>query len=846
MLVSTGIKGLDIILQNLHLGDNVVWQVDKILDYKHFAGSYIKQALKDGRNIVYIRFARHSPLIAKNNKIKEYRINAEAGFESFTKEVHAIIKKEGVGAFYVFDCLSDLLSYWATDLMISNFFMVTCPYLFKLDTIAYFAIFRGNHLFKTIARIRETTQLLLDVYDFKGSFYLQPLKVWNRYSPTMFLPHIEKMNKFIPIVNSTDAMKLFSCISKSSAESANRNLDYWDRLFISAEELIKKPKAQKEKNKMLEILSRIMLGKEERMLSLIRENLAIEDLLEIKARMVGTGFIGGKALGMLLAREILSKDKSFNWQKILEPHDSYYIGSDVFYSYIVENGWWELWLEQKSKEGYFSKAKELREKLLNGRFPREISERFLQIVEYYGQAPIIVRSSSLLEDAFGNAFAGKYESIFVVNHGTPDQRCQKFEETMRQVFASTLNDDALNYRLQRGLSQQEEQMALLVQRVSGSHYKHYYFPYISGVGFSYNTFVWHADMDVKAGMLRLVMGLGTRAVNRVEGDYPRIAALDAPLLRPYAGMEKAKKFSQHDVDILDMDKNDLQTVSVEKILKDEPGFEIGLIGVRDIEIGNSGESWILSFDKLFSATDFIKVMRKMMEILQKNYRYPVDIEFTVNFSRDSEMKINLLQCRPLQAKGETSQVKIPDNIKNEKVIFRSHGNFMGGSISQAIGRIIYINTEAYRDLIMSKKFEVARIIGRLNRISGGKRPILIGPGRWGSRDPSLGVPVSFAEINNICALVEVDDPEGGFQPELSFGSHFFLDLVETGIFYAALFLDDQEVRINNKWLKSLPNLLCELIPEAGEYEKVVLVSDFKKEIKLLSDVTAQKIVCLIG
>lgn len=850
--VSTGMPGLDGVVQNLRLGDNVVWQVDKIESYFHFVKPFIAQSLKDGRKLIYIRFAKHPPLIKgrEEKKVKVYKIDAAAGFESFTKEIHEVITREGAGAFYVFDCLSDLLSAWATDLMIGNFFMVTCPYLFDLDTVAFFALLRDHHSFKTIARIRETTQLLLDVHAFENQYYVHPLKVWKRHAPTMFLPHLEKEEKFLPLTNSVDATKLFSFLSIEGAEAAKRNLDYWDRLFLEAEELDKKAGAGKEKQKMLEYLCKIMLGREARMLSLIRKHFTLADLLNIKARMVGTGFIGGKAAGMLLARKILQ-----DGEPIFEPHDSFYIGSDVFYTYIVENGWWKLWLEHKTEEGYFEKAAELKAKMLKGKFPQEIREQFHQIIEYFGQAPIIIRSSSLLEDAFGNAFAGKYESVFDVNQGSPEERYQRFEEIVRQVFSSTMSEEALSYRLQRGLGQADEQMALLVQRVSGTQRRRYFFPFIAGVGLSYNTFVWHKDMDPKAGMLRLVFGLGTRAVNRVEGDYPRMVALDTPLQRPYAGMEKTKRFSQHDVDLLNIAANALQTVPLSTLIAEEPEVDLDPIGIRDREgedklkeIGSPGQSWVLTFDKMLSETDFARTMQKMLKKLESSYQYPVDVEFTVNFISKDRYKINLVQCRPLQTRGETGQVQIPENIPEENIIFKSEGNFMGGSVSFPIQRIIYINPKAYGDLLMSKKYEIARLIGKLNKKIGAAEKIgtlLIGPGRWGTRDPSLGVPVNFAEINNISALVEVDDPVGGFMPELSFGSHFFLDLVETDIFYAALFMDNEKAFFNTAWLDQLPNLLGEVLPEGKEYQADLKVCEFQdQKIKLLSDITRQKVVCV--
>jgi len=849
-LASTGIKSLDEILQALRKGDNVVWQIENISDYLHFVVPFAQKAINENKRIVYIRFAQHAPIISDYEKIQVYKLDASHGFESFTKQVHEIIADEGMGVYYIFDCLSDLLLDWATDLMIGNFFMVTCPYLFKLDTVAYFAIMRNSHSFKTIARIRETTQLLLDAYNLDGKIYVHPLKVWKRYSPTMFLPHLEENEKFMPVTNSVDAAKLFSLMSDTGVAGVSRNLDYWDRLFYRAEKLLREESSGEEKSRMSERLEKIMLGRESRMMSLIKDNFSLEDLLQIKSRMIGTGFIGGKALGMLLARKILSKEISF------EPHDSFYIGSDVFYTYIVENGWWELWLEQKTEEGYFSKAEELQSKMMDGKFPEEIREQFHKIIEYFGQSPIIIRSSSLLEDSFGNAFAGKYESIFCANQGSPEERYSKFEETVKRIFASTMNDDALNYRIQRGLNKLDEQMALLVQRVSGTQYKKYFFPYIAGVGISYNTFVWHKDMDPRSGMLRLVFGMGTRAVNRVEGDYPRIVALDAPMLAPYSGTEKIKKFSQHDVDVIDIDNNDLRTVSLAQLMKDEPNVILDLIGIRDRDaesklkqIGISDKNWILTFDKLLASGDFISTMSKILKTLEECYQYPVDIEFTANYSNSGKMNINLLQCRPLQTKGTTGQVKIPKKIPGDQIIFKSEGNIMGGSVSQKISRLIFVDPSKYADLIMSEKYDIARIIGKINKKIGAAKELntlLIGPGRWGTRDPSLGIPVNFAEINNISILVELDDPDGGFTPELSFGSHFFLDLVETNIFYVALFLDNEKVVFNRKWINSLTNNLETIVPESTRYSKIIKVHDFiNKEPRLLSDVTSQKVVCIV-
>ena len=208
--VSTGMKGFDQTIDMLRLGDNVVWQVNSIEDYKYVVQSYVEQAKLDKRNIIYIRFGQHESIINNLDGVKVYELDPYLGFEDFTTTVHNIIKNEGFKVFYIFDSLTDLQQCWYSDLMTTNFFKVTCPYIYQFDAIAYFGLMRNAHTYDTIAGIRETTQLLLDVYKVEEVLYIHPLKVSGRYSPTMFFPHKIIGDTAISITSSADAAQLFS------------------------------------------------------------------------------------------------------------------------------------------------------------------------------------------------------------------------------------------------------------------------------------------------------------------------------------------------------------------------------------------------------------------------------------------------------------------------------------------------------------------------------------------------------------------------------------------------------------------------------------------------------------
>jgi len=841
--VSTGLPGLDDVLDGLRIGDNVVWRVSDLDDYRRFVTPFIESAASAGRRIIYLRFGQHPPLVTAKANIHIENVDALGGFEAFTGRVWRLIEEHGRGAFYVCDCLSDLLNAWATDVMVGNFFRVVCPFLFELDTVAWFALYPDRHSRTTLDRIRQTTQVMVDVHRLGEDVQIQPIKAWRRQSPTMFLPHRERNGRFFPVDDSSDATRLQAGLEQAQLHRQPL-LDYWDRLFIQVADALESGDQEQISDIQDRVLN-VLISRDPRMLDLARNYLGLEDLLAIRARMIGSGYIGGKAAGMLIARSILLTNQSDIWQEALEPHDSRYLGSDAYYAFLVHNGLWPAIMRQRSADGYFNEAAELRRGLLAGRFPPEIRSELERLLDHYGQYPILVRSSSLQEDGFGNAFAGKYDSVFLVNQGAPEQRLAELEDAIRQVYASTMSNDALVYRKQRGLDQKEEPMALLIQRVNGRFHGRYYLPDAAGVGVSRNTFAWDTDMNPAAGMVRLVMGLGTRAVDRIEGDHACVMALDYPRRQPFRNQDESYRFSQHLLDVLDLREGKLSTCPLSQLTQEISDLPLNHLGELDQpasrrarELNLPTPVWRLTFKPLVHSGHFVARLSSLLKTLEAGYSHPVDVEFTLHLNQAGEPAFNLVQCRPLATIGETMAAEIPADIPEQQLFFRTRGHFMGGNINLSIQRVIRVDAGIYSRLTVSQRYEVARLVGEQVRMDNGKT-MLIGPGRWGTSSPELGVPVRFADIAGVAVLVEVAEMEGDMVPDLSYGSHFFQDLVETGIAYVALFPKGRNCVYQPERLHGTSAPIQDVSPEAA-----IQSFDLRATpLQLTGDVVSQNLAC---
>ena len=847
--ISTGIDGLDEAIDFLRPGDTVVWQCEHISDYMYVATRFVTNIARQGKRIAYIRFGDHeeimdtAALCEGGANAQEYRLDPRVGFETFAVQVHRIIDKEPIGTFFVFDCLSDLQKYWFSDLMISNFFLLISPFLIRRQAIAYQPIDYEKHTYETISRIRREAPLLVNIRTLDGSVYMHPVKVRGRRTPTTYFPLKISGTKCRTLTSSAETYAIFERFTQTGERR-----DCWDSMFDSVSD--GSEPIDEEGRLLKENIMRCLLGNEPTRFALCQKYFTMKDLMDIKNREIGTGCIGGKAAGMLLARNILRDEAPELYSTCIEPHDSYYIGADLFYTYGVQNGLWSSRIRMIEASDYLEQSKTIRELLLNGTFMPSIKEQFISMLEYFGQSPIIVRSSSILEDGFGNAFAGKYESVFCPNQGSLKERYEVFERAVKQVYASTVNPDAIMYRAERHLLDRDEQMALLVMRVCGDVHDDYYYPHIAGVGHSKNLYLNKQNSSSEnKGMLRLVFGMGTRAVDREADDYARLLNMDAPTAPPMVAYGDEYKYSQHKMDVINLKSNEFETINVAGIdkrdIKADPSLFMELdyptaARLREMGLSAADAPDILNFRKLLGKTDFTSVMTEAMRILEEKYNYPVDIEYACNFDEEGNYRVNLLQCRPLQTRGIGAAGVMP---KVQQLYFRTEGNFMGGNVCLPVRYAVMVRVEPYLALPEQRKYQVARKLGELNSLLRDEHTILLGPGRWGTTTPSLGVPVHFMEINRFDCIAELAYSSHGLRPELSYGSHFFQDLVEAGTFYVALYPGEEGCVLDEALFEECENVYSKLIRlEPGDaMSEVIRVFDLGESGAILySEVGSQE------
>ncbi|MBR9974676.1 MAG: nucleotidyltransferase domain-containing protein [Bacteroidetes bacterium] len=547
------------------------------------------------------------------------------------------------------------------------------------------------------------------------------------------------------------------------------------------------------------------------------------------------GKLGGKSSGLFLAGQIVRKDseESGRFKDVRVPK-TWYITSDGILSFIHYNN-----LEEVFNQKYLD-IEQVREEypsiiqvFKNSYFPPEFIKGLSMALDDFGDLPLIVRSSSLLEDSMNAAFSGKYKSLFLANTGSKADRLAALLDAIAEVYASTFGPDPIEYRAERGLIDFHEEMGIMIQEVVGVPVGRYFLPAWSGVAFSHNEFRWSPRIRREDGLIRLVPGLGTRAVDRVGDDYPVLIAPGQPSLRVNITPDEVVRYSPKKLDVINLESGSFETVDVLDLLRETgntyPGIN-NIVSLYDgdmlrqsfgLDLDFENGVYAVTFNGLVTGTRFVQEIREMLKLLKERLQTPVDIEFA-----SDGRHLYLLQCRPQSFTRHNIPAPIPQDLPRESKLFTAQRYISNGHVPD-ITHIVYVRPDRYAELPDRQALlSVGRCVGRLNKILPKRQFVLMGPGRWGSRgDIKLGVNVTYSDINNTALLVEIARERGGYLPDLSFGTHFFQDLVEASIRYLPLYPDEDDVFFNETFFTHSPNILAEVLPEYAFLADTISVVD---------------------
>ena len=703
------------------------------------------------------------------------------------------------------------------------------------------------------AQVRDEAMQTQHVEGIENPYAEEPKEIWearqtavrNQLTDLLFSRHLgfENLESLIATV-----MQERGLVTPDSRLTFNPELAPLDLVFeqaLTIENMSESDRAVYEARleESRVVLIRTMISDQLRYINIAKEWFTIDDLAKIRRRRIGAGRIGGKAAGMLLAQHILKNNTELNAIPCISTPESYFVGSDEMYTFMSINNLIR-WNDQKYKT-----EKEMRsdfpaivEDFKKGTFPPDILDYLQTLLIKIGNKPLIVRSSSLLEDNFGTSFAGKYESIFCPNQGSLKQNLKELTIAIKQIYASVLNPNALLYRRARGLQDYDERMAVLLQVVEGEQFGRYLMPHGAGVAFSRNLYRWAPQIRSEDGFVRLVWGLGTRAVDRVGNDYPRLIALSHPHLRPSNNPRSIREYSQRYIDLIDLEENVFKTMPVEEVLtsdypplrylaqeEDDGYFQ----SIRSAVIRDP-RNLVLTYDELLQRTPFAERMRTILHSLEMAYHSPVDLEFTLRVETDAtgkpDLTITLLQCRPQSQLSETVVEAVPNPLPEADIIFSTDFMVPQGQIFP-VDYIIYVKPSEYFKLPSNNiRTDLAREIGKLNAALAKENFTCVGPGRWGSSNSDLGVPIAYGDVYHARALIELAGEGCGLPPEPSLGTHFFQVLLKSQIYPLALQLDSAKTIFNEPFFESTPNHLVEWVPESQTFEpclRLIKVSDYK-------------------
>jgi CheY-like chemotaxis protein len=526
---------------------------------------------------------------------------------------------------------------------------------------------------------------------------------------------------------------------------------------------------------------------------------------------IGKGSLGGKARGLAFFSTLLEENrdiaKKYTGVTIKVPK-SVVISTEGFDSFMNRNNLKYLATADLSDA-------DITDAVMKADFPEDL-RRDLGLFASQADYPLAVRSSSLLEDAQFQPFAGIYKTYMIPNnHPEIPQRLELLIQAVKLVYASTYLETPRSYAKSTMHRMEEEKMAVIIQQLTGSRHKDYFYPAISGVAQSHNFYP-VAQMKPEEGIASIALGLGKIVVE--GGTVLRFSPRYPQLLSQFSNMESILKNSQRYFYALNMtttcyDPGSCDDVNLIKIETDEASDHplVGMVSSAFMPEENRirdsftpGGYPVVTFADILKYGSFPlpEILTEILEIVRIGMGCPVEIEFAVNLpvAKDQKPEFCVLQIRPMSVGRSGAIVELDtDGITTEEMLCRS-SSALGNGIFTDMSDIIFVDPETFDPAFTEK---AASEIGKINRklFRENRRYLLIGPGRWGSFDRWLGIPVSWNDISGVGAIIETSGEKLKADP--SQGSHFFHNITSLGISYITVH-DNGKSFLDLKWLKSMP------------------------------------------
>ena len=524
---------------------------------------------------------------------------------------------------------------------------------------------------------------------------------------------------------------------------------------------------------------------------------------------VGKGSLGGKARGLAFVstqlKEYPELQKKFENIDIQVPK-SLVLSTEGFDSFIIKNNLQELATADLSD-------REITKLFLAAQFPGWL-QTDLELFARHAAYPLAVRSSSLLEDAQFQPFAGIYKTYMLPNsHPNPAIRTDRLILAIKLVYASTYCQTPKSYVKSTFHRLEDEKMAVIIQKLTGTNYDNFFYPAVSGVAQSYNFYP-ISHMKPEEGIARIAVGLGKTVVEgetslRFSPTYPQFlpqfSTVDDILKNSqrFFYVLKMKGFPQN----LDIDENaTLAKLDVEDA-KDHPSVKrlASVYSVQDHRIRDGVQTDgypVLTFADILKYRSFplAEILTDILEIGRKGMGCPVEIEFAVNLGLGGHQRpsFDLLQIRPMGIRQQHLEVEIKEDDISAAFCYSTTA--LGNGCNKEICDIVFVNPDGFDP---ARTVDIATEIGRMNRqlVQQQRKYLLIGPGRWGSADRWLGIPVKWHDISGVAAMIEMTIEN--FKADPSQGSHFFHNITSLGISYLTNSQNGSDF-IDWKWLQSLP------------------------------------------